>query len=914
MKFELKEFQVSAAKELYRTIRKAVCDYYNNPYDKFPVACSLRAPTGAGKTIISGAVIEGFLQGVDELEMDSDDKLTFLWVSDSPSLNRQTMMKFQEATDIDSFLLEEIGTEFTQYHSKLKPGYVYFLNRQLLSSGNILVRGGEIPTFWQLLKDTINDPSIHLVMILDEAHKGIGSTKATNTVDTIYSKLISGEDGNTPIPIVVGISATPKRFQIAMNRLQNRSTLPSVEIKPGDVQASGLLKEKIILSVPTDGTAVETLYTKAACNALKESTMLWMGWCTQNNVNMITPLLVIQVPDKVDKSILNNLCIQISEYIEDLDPKQSFAHVFGEKENIDVGLYYIPKVEPEDVQRKSNIRVLFAKEAISTGWDCPRAEVIYSMRTHRDATYIGQLIGRMVRTPLARQVSIDKLNTVTCYLPQYDPKAVQSVVDYLTDENADDYGAIATDSKNIITDPINTEWDTRLDFNDTHYNVIPTKICQTKNENKDLDNKKKNNIEENSIKIDFNNISTPGILHDSTLSYVPTTLISPGQMAFGDVEVDEYMPQNVREAFMSVCSRVRADTNKTKWILGLVTYVGLLSRYGIDLNEVNETRNGLAQELFTAIHTYKEEFDLARNNLIHVSTTHIELQFLDSTSVKRNLSTEEADKYAIENGRKKADRVFTSEVTNEYVRKVYKSNPDIIEINTDLVAASNVENIVSSVEKYARAKAQMLMKKYEAYIATCGECTRIEFESQMNRFGIPHTVYLRTPTRDVQNKKFKAYSKHVVNDSENHLAYFDFKEYEDHVIKTEIRRNTVKAWYRNPSRGLAEHTLSILYRYGDSRRAFHPDFIVFDELVSGIKPSIIDPHGSWIADAIDKLRGMCLHVEEFGSVYNRIWAIDKIDGKYLYLDMKDKCIRDYIISRKSKSAIEVYKKFGKVYQ
>ena len=184
----------------------------------------------------------------------------------------------------------------------------------------------------------------------------------------------------------------------------------------------------------------------------------------------------------------------------------------------------------------------------------------------------------------------------------------------------------------------------------------------------------------------------------------------------------------------------------------------------------------------------------------------------------------------------------------------------------------------------------------------------------MNRFGIPHTVYLRTPTRDVQNKKFKAYSKHVVNDSENHLAYFDFKEYEDHVIKTEIRRNTVKAWYRNPSRGLAEHTLSILYRYGDSRRAFHPDFIVFDELVSGIKPSIIDPHGSWIADAIDKLRGMCLHVEEFGSVYNRIWAIDKIDGKYLYLDMKDKCIRDYIISRKSKSAIEVYKKFGKVYQ
>ena len=72
-------------------------------------------------------------------------------------------------------------------------------------------------------------------------------------------------------------------------------------------------------------------------------------------------------------------------------------------------------VEPQDVQRKSDFRGLFAKEAISTGWDCPRAEVIFSMRPHQDDTYIAQLIGRMVRTPLAESVNIELLNSVSCF-------------------------------------------------------------------------------------------------------------------------------------------------------------------------------------------------------------------------------------------------------------------------------------------------------------------------------------------------------------------------------------------------------------------------------------------------------------------------------------------------------------------
>lgn len=80
--------------------------------------------------------------------------------------------------------------------------------------------------------------------------------------------------------------------------------------------------------------------------------------------------------------------------------------------------------------------MLFAKDAVSTGWDCPRAEVIYSRRKRNDPTYIAQLIGRMIRTPLARRVdAVEELNTVACYLPEYDATTVNLVVDKLKQDN-----------------------------------------------------------------------------------------------------------------------------------------------------------------------------------------------------------------------------------------------------------------------------------------------------------------------------------------------------------------------------------------------------------------------------------------------------------------------------------------------
>ena len=116
------------------------------------------------------------------------------------------------------------------------------------------------------------------------------------------------------------------------------------------------------------------------------------------------------------------------------------AHVFGEHAPIELGGFTVPHVGPETVQDRTHIRVLFAKDAISTGWDCPRAEVLVSFRPARDDTHITQLLGRMVRTPLARRVpGNDLLNSVECVLPHFDRSTAARVARTMLGDRGQDH-------------------------------------------------------------------------------------------------------------------------------------------------------------------------------------------------------------------------------------------------------------------------------------------------------------------------------------------------------------------------------------------------------------------------------------------------------------------------------------------
>ena len=101
---------------------------------------------------------------------------------------------------------------------------------------------------------------------------------------------------------------------------------------------------------------------------------------------------------------------------------------------MEVGNRTVRYLKPSQIAGDRQVDVVFFKTALSTGWDCPQAQVMMSFRNAVDATYIAQLIGRMVRTPLARRVERDEtLNSVALFLPHYDADGVAKIITRLQD-------------------------------------------------------------------------------------------------------------------------------------------------------------------------------------------------------------------------------------------------------------------------------------------------------------------------------------------------------------------------------------------------------------------------------------------------------------------------------------------------
>lgn len=132
------------------------------------------------------------------------------------------------------------------------------------------------------------------------------------------------------------------------------------------------------------------------------------------------------------------------------------------------------------------------------------------------------------------------------------------------------------------------------------------------------------------------------------------------------------------------------------------------------------------------------------------------------------------------------------------------------------------------------------------------------------------------------------------------------------MVSHELKRLSVKAWFRNPSSGLADKSFAIEYRVDGGRRTLHPDFIFFEEVDGSIRRAIVDPHGIHQADALPRLKGYARYVEEFGDDWSRIWCVSDYEGKAMYLDMKSPEVLSVVAI--AEDAYECYRRCGIQYK
>lgn len=451
MNIELKSFQDSAARELFVEVDFARREIVRGKQQ----AIVLSSPTGSGKTVIITQLLEWIWKGDEEKAGDKD--AVFLWLSDSPELNAQSLDKVARQSSVfaerDLILIEPPFNE-----ERLETGKIYFLNTQKLSKSSLLTKTGDghENTIWETIENTLKAGPEHLYLVIDEAHRGTSEGRVRTEANSLMQRFVKGypEGGMSAVPLVIGMSATPERFEKLIeggNRTKRQNT-----IDPQDVRTSGLLKETIILFHPNEDQPADWSLLEQAVKRWQDYCDHWKKYCdSQSLENNVEPVLVIQVEDgserQISKTKLDEI-VKIVERVAGKMPDAAWAHAFQEDTVIEAGGRKIRKIEASKIETDGAVKVVLFKMSLSTGWDCPRAEVMMSFRKAVDHTLIAQLIGRMVRTPLARKIEGNELlNTVALFLPHYDSSGLNRIISTLSSPDPENGLAIDVEEGEALT-------------------------------------------------------------------------------------------------------------------------------------------------------------------------------------------------------------------------------------------------------------------------------------------------------------------------------------------------------------------------------------------------------------------------------------------------------------------------------
>ncbi|MDD4279215.1 MAG: DEAD/DEAH box helicase family protein [Candidatus Sumerlaeales bacterium] len=445
MKVELFPFQKRALADIRIKAAESMGSYHRT---HAPQVVSFTAPTGAGKTIIMSALIEDILFGNDQYV--EQQNAIIIWLSDSPQLNEQSKMKIDSKAD--KIRLSQCVTVSEDSFDKemFEDGHVYFLNTQKLAVTSKLTKNGDgrSYTIWQTLANTVREKNDRLYFIIDEAHRGMQGREASKAT-TIMQKFIKGSDsdGIPPMPVVIGMSATTQRFNALVEGTS--ATIHKSIVTADEVRASGLLKDRIVITYPED-SAVNNDMTilQAAADDWKQKWEHWTQYCFEQHYAYVNPILIIQVLNgtgsRLTDTDLNECIAKIEERTGLKLENGQVVHTFGgTTASLPVNGLEVRYEEPSRIADDRSIRVVFFKENLSTGWDCPRAETMMSFKHANDATYIAQLLGRMIRTPMQMHIQVDDiLNDVHLYLPYFNEDTVKDVVEALQSSEG---GEIPTD-------------------------------------------------------------------------------------------------------------------------------------------------------------------------------------------------------------------------------------------------------------------------------------------------------------------------------------------------------------------------------------------------------------------------------------------------------------------------------------
>lgn len=934
MKAKLIAFQDKAVKELRIDIADAL-DHYRRR--KKTQVVSLQAPTGAGKTIMAAALIEDIFFGStlpDGTTFAEQPEAIFVWLSDSPELNAQSRQKIELKTSKLRFGQCVTIKEESFDMEMLEDGHIYFLNTQKISRNGKLTQHGDGRdyTIWETLDNTIQNKSDRLYFIIDEAHRGAKSKREAGTDTTIMQRFIKGyeytEDGIKrrmhSMPVVLGISATADRFNTLVGNTTNVG-LQKYVITADEVRSSGLLKDRIAIIHPNDlDKQNDIVLLEAAVEEWLKKCTRWYQYTYEQHYANVDPVLVVQVCQgsggALSDTNLEDVLAKIEEKVGTPFKFGEVAHCFGEGTALEINGLRIPHVKASEIADDHKIRVVFFKEALSTGWDCPRAETMMSFAVRRDPTYIAQLLGRMIRTPLQMRVMRDEfLNDVKLYLPHFDKDSVKTVVDELQSNEGSniptEINGESLEEPTYVTWTVHTPRRNRqhepdpnqMSIFDNPGGIEPPSVTTIPGSNGDMPTV--NPILGNS------GSGAPEYIPPQTVTVpapsggqqpapvVPEEDIPQGTQLTFDPEIDrvEIIDFINAQGYMTYLVRKDRINDYLKSLLDLATLLTHNVIYQGARDEVIDDIVGLIRSYIDELHRTGKYDEMADQVLQFKLSVQVfdpfgnELQenyfndftLISETDLDRQLRNADARL-----GRYGFSRFYGSRYFDE-------ENPNAYKIDCVLFAADDACR--TKLGEYAKKKLYEFARKYRLKIVSKSDACKKKYHDILadadvvseQLFAIPENICVREDPDGIE------YENHLLVSPETGVAKFKFKStWEPDLIKEESRRPDFVCWLRNPDR--ASWALCLPYEIRGEIKPFYPDFLVirrdpeFDYIVD-----ILEPHGDQYVDNLPKAKALAEYTKTEDRI-GRIQLIRKttnIGGvkRFRRLELTDPAVREKVL-------------------